>query len=98
MAIEKLPHLPKQMVMACGPGYYRTSREKKRKALENFAAVVRYTLPTDEATCAYHLWHEDLHLENIFVDPTQSTKILGVTIGSLYRLRLYLSIALILPC
>jgi len=55
MAIEKLPHLPKQMVMVCGPGYYRSSREKKRKALEEFAAVARYALPTDEAACAYHL-------------------------------------------
>jgi Phosphotransferase enzyme family len=78
MAIERLPRLPKQMLMVCGPGYYRTSREKKRKALEKFAAIARYTMPTDEATCAYHLWHEDLHLENIFVDPTQPTKILGV--------------------
>ena len=78
MAIEKLPHLPKQMVMVCGPGYYRSSREKKRKALEEFAAVARYALPTDEAARAYHLWHEDLHLENMFVDPTRPTKILGV--------------------
>ena len=78
MAIERFPDLPKQMVMVCGPGYYRTSHEKKRKALANFAAVAKYTLPTDEATCAYHLWHEDLHLENIIVDAIQPTKILGV--------------------
>ena len=78
MAIERLPHLPKQMVMVCGPGYYRASREKKRKALENFATITRYALSTEDVTWAYHLWHEDLHLENIFVDPNQRTKILGV--------------------
>lgn len=64
--------------MVYGPGYYQTSREKKRKALEDFAAVLSYTLPTEEETCAYHLWHEDLHFENIFVDPAKPTKILGL--------------------
>ena len=78
MAIERLPRLPKQMVMVCGPGYYQSSRGKKHEALKSFAAIAKYALPVDEAMCAYHIWHEDLHFENIFVDPAKPTKILGV--------------------
>ncbi|ETI22240.1 hypothetical protein G647_06313 [Cladophialophora carrionii CBS 160.54] len=77
-ATETAPRLPKQMVMLCAPTLYLPTREKKLAALESCAHVVRYLLPSDPLVCASHLWHNDLHDENIFVDPMNPTHITGI--------------------
>lgn len=40
--------------------------------------MVKYLLPTDHSIEYPSLWHPDLHLENIFVDPENLTKIVGI--------------------
>jgi hypothetical protein len=39
---------------------------------------VKYLLPTDETISSAHLWHDDLHLANIFVDRAEPTKVMGL--------------------
>jgi hypothetical protein len=66
------------MVMLCAPTLYQPTLEKKLAALESSARVVRYLIPSDPLICASHIWHNDLHEENIFVDPADPTKITGI--------------------
>ncbi|OCT51802.1 hypothetical protein CLCR_08390 [Cladophialophora carrionii] len=77
-ATKTARRLPKQMVMLCAPTLYLPTREKKLAVLESYAHVVRCLLPSDPLVCASHLWHSDLHDENIFVDPVNPTRIIGI--------------------
>ena len=76
--VKNLPRLPKSPLMLCGPGTYQPTREKKLKALQYYLAIFEYLLPTDQAIRSSCLWHGDLHIENIFVDPEHPTKIVGI--------------------
>ena len=76
--VQSLARLPKSPLILSGPGTYQPTREKKRKALQSYLAMVKYLLPTDRSIEYPCLWHPDLHLENIFVDPENSTKIVGI--------------------
>lgn len=76
--MEKLPRLPKSPVTLCGPGTYIATRQKKLKALQCYLTLLRYLLPTDLSICSPCLWHSDLHAENIFVDPENPTKVVGI--------------------
>ena len=62
----------------CGPGTYRPSREKKLKAIQCYLTMMKYLLPTDQSSQSSCLWHDDLHGENIFVDPKDPTKVVGI--------------------
>lgn len=64
--------------MLCAPSLYLPTREKKVAALESSARLLRYLIPADPWICAPHIWHNDLHDENIFVDPANPTKITGI--------------------
>ncbi|RMZ84416.1 hypothetical protein DV738_g463, partial [Chaetothyriales sp. CBS 135597] len=77
-ATKNAQHLPKQMVMLCAPTLYRPTREKKLAALESSEQIVQYLIPSDPLMCASYIWHNDLHDENIFVDPANPTKITGI--------------------
>ena len=39
---------------------------------------MRYLFPPDPLLCASHIWHNDLHEGNIFVDPANPTEITGI--------------------
>ncbi|OAL28138.1 hypothetical protein AYO20_09557 [Fonsecaea nubica] len=77
-ATKNATRLPKQSVMLCGPTLYEPPRENKQAVLERTARVVRYLIPAEASICASHIWHNDLHDENIFVDPANPTKITGI--------------------
>lgn len=62
----------------CGPGTYQPTRDKKLKALQCYLATFKYLLPTDLSIQSSCLWHSDLHGENIFVDPENPTKVVGI--------------------
>ena len=47
-------------------------------ALSNYLNVAKYLLPKEESLRASTLWHSDLHTNNLFVDPKNPTKILGI--------------------
>ncbi|OJD24356.1 hypothetical protein ACJ73_04291 [Blastomyces percursus] len=61
-----------------GPRQYQPSTLKKVSALHNYLKVAPYVLPENRATHASVLWHGDLHLQNIFVDPGEPTHVLGI--------------------
>ncbi|KAK2875088.1 hypothetical protein FQN49_001784 [Arthroderma sp. PD_2] len=79
LAISTLTALPTQTVMACGPGLYQPNRAKKLSAVEWYLQIVDALLPTEsEGITTPCLWHDDLHDENIFVDPNDPTKVVGI--------------------
>lgn len=61
-----------------GPRQYQPTLSKKLSALENYLKVAPYVLPETKATHASVLWHGDLHSQNIFVDPEDPSRIVGI--------------------
>jgi len=76
--VRSLPRLPRSPITLCGPGTYQPTRDKKLRALQCYLAMCRYLLPTDPSIQSSCLWHDDLHVENIFVDPDDPTKVVGI--------------------
>ncbi|KAK2863701.1 hypothetical protein FQN49_004075 [Arthroderma sp. PD_2] len=76
--ITQTPHLPKSPIGLYGPQTYRPSKETKLKALKAYMEIVEHLLPNDESIRASHLWHNDLHAENIFVNPENPSEICGL--------------------
>ncbi|PGH01258.1 hypothetical protein AJ80_09042 [Polytolypa hystricis UAMH7299] len=77
-AIKTLSHTPKHLAMIYGPEpLYLPTVEKKLEALQCYSQILDTLLPSDPSLTAGHLWHNDLHHENIFVDP-DSLQILGI--------------------
>jgi hypothetical protein len=64
--------------MACGPGLYKSTREKKLEAVDSYSKILESILPSEHAYQAGHLWHNNLHNENIFVNPDNLTQITGI--------------------
>ena len=61
-----------------GPRQYQPSIQKKLSALENYLKVAPHVLPENKSTHASVLWHGDIHSQNIFVDPDDPSRIVGV--------------------
>lgn len=76
--VRNLPRLPKSPITLRGPGTYQPSREKKLLALQCYSAMIKYLLPTHPSITSSCLWHSDLHIENIFVNPETPTEIVGI--------------------
>ncbi|KAL2854740.1 kinase-like domain-containing protein [Aspergillus pseudodeflectus] len=51
---------------------------KKLSALEKYLKVAPHVLPENKATHTSDLWHGDLHSQNIFVDPEDPSRIVGI--------------------
>ena len=77
-ALRSITGEPKQLFMICGPELYSPSPAKKRAAIETYEKIVDWLIPTDATITAGHLWHNDMHDENIFVDPDDVTKITAI--------------------
>ncbi|KAL2385017.1 hypothetical protein RJZ90_001633 [Blastomyces dermatitidis] len=60
---------PKQIALFCGPKLYRPDKEKKLTALAWYRQIIDALIPKDAAITNLRLWHNDLHDDNIFVDP-----------------------------
>ena len=69
---------PKQIALFCGPKLYRPDKEKKITALAWYRQVVDAPIPKDTAINSPSLWHNDLHDDNVFVDPHDPEKITGI--------------------
>lgn len=69
---------PKQIALFCGPKLYRPSTEKKITALAWYRQVVGALIPKDTAITKPCLWHNDLHDDNVFVDPSNPETITGI--------------------
>ena len=73
-----LDHVPKQIVMVYGPHpLYHPTVEKKLEALQYYSKIQESLVPKDTALASGHLWHNDLHHENLFVD-SDNLRILGI--------------------
>ncbi|OJD26720.1 hypothetical protein ACJ73_01890 [Blastomyces percursus] len=76
--VKALPNLPKSRIALYGPGPYQPTRARKLKALENYLTMVKYLCPVDQSITSSCLWHGDIHVENIIVDPKYPTEIVGI--------------------
>ncbi|PGH08520.1 hypothetical protein AJ80_07840 [Polytolypa hystricis UAMH7299] len=77
--IKTLQNVPKQMPMIYGPEpLYQPSSAKKLAALEYYLRILEpLLLPDESALTQGYLWHDNLHHENIFVDP-ETLLIVGI--------------------
>ncbi|EGE00058.1 hypothetical protein TESG_07381 [Trichophyton tonsurans CBS 112818] len=78
MAIRSLKHVPKQCAMLHGPGAYQPMARKKLAAVKLYSQMLEHILPSEAGLASGHLWHNDLHSENIFVNPDRPTEITGI--------------------
>ncbi|KAJ5941879.1 phosphotransferase enzyme family protein [Penicillium verrucosum] len=69
---------PKQIALFCGPKLYQPNAEKKLAALSWYQKIVDALIPKDTSITNSCLWHNDLHDDNIFVDPHNPGKITGI--------------------
>lgn len=76
-AVESLKP-PKQIALFCGPKLYRPSKENTLTALTWYQQLVDALIPTDTAIKKPFLWHNDLHDDNIFIDPENPEKITAI--------------------
>ncbi|KAJ5447680.1 phosphotransferase enzyme family protein [Penicillium cf. griseofulvum] len=68
----------KQIALFCGPKLYRPGIEKKVTALSWYRKVVDALIPNDIAITRPCFWHDDLHDDNIFIDPHNPGKIASI--------------------
>ena len=64
--------------MLCGPSLYEPTREKKLFACEAALQILPRILPQEQWASTFHMWHDDLHEENIFVDADDPTMIVAI--------------------
>ncbi|EFR04039.1 phosphotransferase enzyme family protein [Nannizzia gypsea CBS 118893] len=77
-AIECSPRTPKQLAMLYGPGLYQPTRMKRLRATQSYLELLEILLPDDPSLANGHLWHDDLHSENIFVNREKPTEVVGI--------------------
>jgi len=66
---------PKQTALFCGPNLYQPNVDKKLTALTWYRQIIDSLVPTGPSIATPRLWHNDLHDDNIFVDPQNFDKI-----------------------
>ncbi|KAI2044691.1 hypothetical protein LOZ43_006283 [Ophidiomyces ophidiicola] len=70
--------VPKQLTMLYGPDLYQPTLKKRLEAAESYLQLLSLLLPTDSALTSGHIWHNDLHGENIFVSQNMPTQVIGI--------------------
>ncbi|KAG6043155.1 hypothetical protein E4U39_004883 [Claviceps sp. Clav50 group G5] len=76
--VQHLPHLPTPSEWPYAPGLYVPTCEKKIAALRSYLKLLKYLLPADQSLGSSHFWHDGIHARNIFVDPGNRTRIVGL--------------------
>ena len=76
--VREMSPLPKSFLTLFGPATYQPSHEKKTRALQFYLKLINTLLLSDESLLQPCLWHADLHIENIFVDPANPTHITSI--------------------
>ncbi|OJJ45027.1 hypothetical protein ASPZODRAFT_153337 [Penicilliopsis zonata CBS 506.65] len=69
---------PKQIALFCGPKLYQPNTENKITALTWYQQIIDFLIPTAVAITKPYLWHNDLHDDNVFVDPQNPERITGI--------------------
>ncbi|KAL2038360.1 hypothetical protein N7G274_009009 [Stereocaulon virgatum] len=55
-----------------------TYPSKNLNASQCYLVMIKYILPTDQSIQSSCPWHDDLHVENIFVNSESLTKVTGI--------------------
>ncbi|KAM5492636.1 Phosphotransferase enzyme [Microsporum audouinii] len=71
------PRRPLRPEGIVGPGGYKPDHALKLSVCHDFLKVAEYILPAESCQVPV-LWHNDLHLDNIFVAPERPTEIVGL--------------------
>ena len=79
--IEKFPAFLRECQQGFfgGPEGYHPTKQAKLSVLHDFLKICLHVIPKDDTISAGINWHNDLHMDNIFVDtadPTQITSII----------------------
>jgi hypothetical protein len=77
--IMTLNEFPMPFGLFYGPEQYQPTPESKLSALNNYLKVATHILPKAESLRASTMWHPDLDLDNIFVNPDNPTELVGIT-------------------
>lgn len=78
ISVNQIPALPPPQVTLCGPGTYTRTRAKKLRAVDLYLQIYKHLTPSDLDTRKPAIWHQDLHMENIFVDPDAPTRVTSI--------------------
>ncbi|KAL9100206.1 MAG: hypothetical protein Q9163_004389 [Psora crenata] len=73
--VHEVEQLPRPLSIVNGPGLYQPSRNSKLSVLNDYLKVASYLLPAETSVLHACLWHNDLHSDNIFVNPEKPTDI-----------------------
>ncbi|KAK5115819.1 hypothetical protein LTR85_009413 [Meristemomyces frigidus] len=76
--INALERFPKSPVTLCGPGLFQPTRERKLQALQCYSKLLPFLAPLDRDLSKPCIWHGDLHVENIFVNPECPSEITSI--------------------
>lgn len=77
-SIDKFSSCPGQQGLFIGPNQHRPTKALKISVFHDYLKVATQVLPNDVNLSKPTLWHSDLHSDNIFVDPSQPTRILDI--------------------
>ncbi|KAL3437833.1 phosphotransferase enzyme family protein [Aspergillus tetrazonus] len=69
---------PKQIALFCGPKLYRPDTQKKITALAWYRQIIDALIPKDTTITRPCVWHNDLHDDNVFVDPQNPENTTGI--------------------
>jgi hypothetical protein len=73
--VENMPQLPRSPIDIHYSGSYQPSREQKSFAIQSYLKLAQHLVPEDENITTSHLWHDDMHVENVFVKPDDPSEI-----------------------
>jgi hypothetical protein len=76
--IKHLSRFPRPEGIFGAPGSYQPTADAKLDVISDFRKVASFILPKDATVTKPVLWHTDLHADNIFVGPNNSSKILAI--------------------
>lgn len=78
ICVNQIPALPPPQITLCGPGTYTSTRAKKLRAVDLYLQIYKHVAPSDTDIRKPAIWHQDLHVENIFVDPKAPTRVTSI--------------------
>ncbi|PGH13835.1 hypothetical protein AJ79_03403 [Helicocarpus griseus UAMH5409] len=77
-AAEDFQEPPKQLVVMYISCLYVPTRSKKLAAINSYSQILPLLLPSEQELNTGHLWHDDLHYENVYVNPERPTETVGI--------------------
>ncbi|KKY18382.1 putative phosphotransferase enzyme family protein [Phaeomoniella chlamydospora] len=80
LCVKQFPNFPRdrQQGIFNGPGGYRPTKQAKISVLQDYLKIAPYILPENEELRSGVMWHNDLHVGNIFVDETDNSTITSI--------------------